>query len=616
MHRGRSRLRLRRFGDRVRQSACPAAAVRRVDRDGRLAEGGTPAPSIILALSSELNAGDDPVYGPALAATWAALEGREALDFGIAAFDNCGLGDDERLSAPPATAPYVLPAHLDAWVQTQPTPTPDPDPALWLHGLDRPGVADVQVIWRADVTEDFLNAATSAEDPAEVVGLVTACPPCSGETMPLPITAVRAWLAQSPTSVPVADVEGAEMHGDSGQGRRRTVVRWRAGNAEVVRAQIPIVPGDVLVVPAAYGGIDAQGNWDPESAEPVTDLGHNAQVFQRHRVVLRLVPTLWREATDLPLPSRVLEDMTDVDVVLAWLADRKDDASAQHCVKHRSHVRVQRASGPAYRRVADARGDGSTWAEVGGTAEHFVVSCLRPFAGAGPESGTAYDPEGDESTFTAREVELEEHLRGVERWARHFARECGLSPELTDDLGLAGRLHDVGKADPRFQVILYGGDEIGAASGRLLAKSGLSELERRRQRRAREQSGYPWGTRHELMSLALIEGRTEIERQAHDWDLVRYLVSSHHGWCRPLAPAVLDPEPRSVHVTVGDLELTGSSDHGLARLDAGVPDRFWSMVRRYGPHGLAWLEAVFQLADHHCSAEEQATVNEPSGGRR
>jgi hypothetical protein len=65
-------------------------------------------------------------------------------------------------------------------------------------------------------------------------------------------------------------------------------------------------------------------------------------------------------------------------------------------------------------------------------------------------------------------------LRGpvVAQRVRQFAAGCGLGERLALVLERAARLHDLGKADPRFQAMLYG-DEVAAAAGELLAKSGM-----------------------------------------------------------------------------------------------------------------------------------------------
>jgi CRISPR-associated endonuclease/helicase Cas3 len=178
---------------------------------------------------------------------------------------------------------------------------------------------------------------------------------------------------------------------------------------------------------------------------------------------------------------------------------------------------------------------------------------------------------------------------------------------LVADLGLAAWLHDVGKADPRFQVMLHRGDEAAALlAEEPLAKSGMDPRDRTALRRAWVQSGYPAGYLHESASLALVTSNDTVVRAAHDPELVLHLVASHHGGARPFLPAVRDPEPQEILVHHGDQTMTARSDHGLDRLDGGVSDRFWRLVRRYGWYGLAYLEAILRLADH-CRSEEEQT---------
>lgn len=123
--------------------------------------------------------------------------------------------------------------------------------------------------------------------------------------------------------------------------------------------------------------------------------------------------------------------------------------------------------------------------------------------------------------------------------------------------------------------------------------------------RAALASGYPAYTRHELTSVALVEHEPWLREQANDLDLVLHLVASHHGYGRPFLPVPATAPPVTVEVTHRGHALATSSDHGLVSPAGGVPDRFWRCVRRYGWHGLAWLEAILRLADHRASEEAE-----------
>ena len=123
---------------------------------------------------------------------------------------------------------------------------------------------------------------------------------------------------------------------------------------------------------------------------------------------------------------------------------------------------------------------------------------------------------------------------------------------------------------------------------------------------ARARANYPRGYRHELLSLNMLEQHASLLEQAHDRELVLHLVASHHGYCRPFAPAYDHPEDLAVeyqHVGKGHdaVHFVSSTRHELARLNSGVSSRFNHLLRKYGWWQLAWYETILRLADHRAS---------------
>jgi CRISPR-associated endonuclease/helicase Cas3 len=230
---------------------------------------------------------------------------------------------------------------------------------------------------------------------------------------------------------------------------------------------------------------------------------------------------------------------------------------------------------------------------------------------------------------SAEPVTLAAHSRHVREEIQRTVRALPLN--IREKVFLAAaEAHDWGKADERFQALLQRADRtetwlLEASPLGLLAKSDglpLTPLERRQ---AHERAGLPAGFRHEMLSVQMLEtllGSAGVPPakpgsaciSPAELDLILYLIGTHHGRGRPLAPVVVDLEAPDVALTA---ELLGQSytvavSHAWRekapphRLDSGIGARFWRMQRRFGWWGAAYLETILRLADHQASADEEA----------
>ena len=563
----------------------------------------------------------DPVYGAALSKTWDWLNENKdengGVDFGIAYLDQIlpAEGFVEELNAPYSNAPVMLPAHVDCWAQTAPEPRPSPDVALFLHG-PRESVADVQVCWRADIDLATHSGRVNALE------MLRLCPPSSGESLPVPIGVFRRWLSGEQAGDDSSDVEGAErdteQSGEAAPGEEQSIVRWRGSRDTQVEDAITadprqIRPGDVIVIPTSHPGRPEQlGDFPANSIDPVDklDIGDQAHMKARAKPILRLHRKLvkaWpEEAASVKEETNELlngldqayeQDPDELDEVLVRLLD--DLAAllpADNWLSEAARTLAGELRGTTRRRVCGIVGDGQV----------VIVGNRR----IGRYLGEA-DTFSDEDDMSAsgishgngRPVRLESHLRGVERFARRYAVGCGLPEELTDAVARAGLLHDVGKADRRFQAWLQGSNEWWG--NEYLAKSeqmpkGRADAD------ARELAKYPKGGRHELLSVRLAESALPLlPGDAELRELVLHMIASHHGYCRPFAPVVHDEASVPTEYGLAGKRMRWLGPTELESLDSGVADRYWRLVRRYGWWGLAWLEALLRLADWRQSEWEQ-----------
>lgn len=557
---------------------------------------------------AEEEADADPVYGNSLANTWRWLKEHAkhgVFDFGVATVGELtrGIGAEDllALNAPAPDAAVLLPAHLDAGCQTSPVPMPDPDPAVFLHGPAR-GLPEVQVAFRADL----------GEDESRWPEIVSLCPPSSSEALPVRLGVFKLWLKSEKIDDDSSDVEGdptdafAAVDEGAAAPTPHRALRWRGPDARdtaVVDASGVVTPGDLYVVPISNDAARLGDFPMDDQGEPmVTDVGDEAHQRSRDRVMLRLRHDLYHAldpSFDDLGAERMENDEIDAKVEEAIKLLRTDPNEGVRCA----------ASNLAFRRHRMVKHH-----PLGG----LVLIGKRRLHRFDP---TFVEPEESWEAASDRSYPLDQHCNDVVRRARQFAEQSGLAAHAKA-IEVAGQLHDAGKADPRFQGWLHGGNRRAAdLYPHPLAKSIVPMPTPRDRAQARERAGYPRGGRHELLSVRLAECSSALPQDLGEGarDLILHLIGAHHGFCRPFAPVNDDPQPVEVTLQQSGRALRASSATGLERLDSGVAERFWRLTRRFGWWGLPYLEGLLRLADWACSepvAESDSSAIPPTATTR
>ena len=498
--------------------------------------------------------------------------------------------------APRSDAPQVQATHLEAWAQTLRPAASDPAAGDFLHGIGASVDTDVSICWRSDHSHEALRLA----------------PPRTAEFLAAPRWAVRRWIAgrlEESAESSVADVDAAASSGadaDDTAAAAFECVKWEGfgPKPQPVKSARDIRPGDMVIVKPLAGGI-RDGTWDPTATSPEhapEDLGDRAQL-DYGRVVLTLDERLMKRympesgCPAVPAAPGDGDDSVDPEAEIeSAIREIAQNATEQWAREAAGHLLAA-----AGRRRDNYLEDAGCW----------VAACRIEIPETEASDTAAFDGSDESDSFTGSAVTLDDHLEEVAQTAAAFADSLGFPPPIRASLMWAARLHDIGKADPRWQEAITGGDTAElAADGTLLAKSPPDA--RPGQRR------FP-PVRHESLSVALAESDSRIrqraERDGADWDLVLHLIGSHHGYGRPLPGTLTDPEPRTVRYRMDGCDMAcNTADLGGGRFAFECVDRFDALAGRYGYYGLAWMEAVLRMADWQASAgnpinpEERQTI--------
>ena len=338
-------------------------------------------------------------------------------------------------------------------------------------------------------------------------------------------------------------------------------------------------PGDQIILAADRGLLDESG-WNPAASCPVVDASLTGQ--------------------GVPLDAKAIERLCGVDVTaqlaIALETDEHED------VDHASRDEAVQAIRARLREAATPPGWGDReWSEFTDALGSSVEEPRREVPRLTCRTDEALRPSSDlssdfdETSLSPAAVRLDEHGRAVGALARVIAERIGLRADLTEVVERAGALHDIGKADARFQRRL---DPEGR-SDELLAKSDTHRVTAGRRRMV---GGRGAAVTRPCQPAWCTSGsnRTHPGAIPNRRDLLLHLVISHHGKGRPLVPPVTDRTPPMVSAVVDGASVEAPAD--LAIVDWSQPRRFRRLNERFGPWGLALLEAIVRLADWTVSA--------------
>lgn len=463
----------------------------------------------------------------------------------------------EILGAPsddPGRAPELLAGILWEWIKTSSPPRGEAPVEPYFSGI-RGTQKLVTIFWRAHIPEEGQWLWPRASD---------------SETIDIPIGEAREVLKN--------DLK------DAG------IIRLSPDGITIEKST-RLRPGDQIVLRTDRGLMDEFG-WNPDATETVMDMSLIGR--------------------GLPLDAEAIRRICDRDPkieqgVLNTSLNISDDDTE---IEPEDRVHALKTIFDSIRQKTPPHWGSEEWdkfvdsLDVQRGAIHSEKEVPRlPVKEAKPE---ILNDDFDETSLSDTQAELEPHCEAVAAFAESVCARIGLPPDLIKVVKHAGRLHDIGKADQRFQRWLspeWSQNDIPLAK---------SSTPRHQWESRRKVAGWPRGGRHEALSariaLAWLNNHPDWGNCSVMRELLVHLVISHHGKGRPLIMPVADnPSPTKEAVVLGE-RINFSAD--LGTVDWKQPSRFRKLNQYFGPWGLALLEAILRLSDHAVSKEANMTPNQ------
>jgi CRISPR-associated endonuclease/helicase Cas3 len=560
------------FVGMVTELAPGSALAQRAGRVNRLGERAS-GPVTVIVPEAEKEPGkvstSGPYKGEELAAGLEWLSARVADPRGLAPWA-------VRETPPPQAEPrrmlYQRPELADSWhwARTSDDLAADPELELWLSDSLEPETS-VGIIVRDAVPDD----------PGEAAEFIRDLPPADREVFTVPYqTAWDVVAEQLDRGIPAVRVRGDD------------ITPLAAGNAG-------IRPGDVVVIDssAAIVTLLPDGGFSPPvvASAGLANRGQAADVLHDQpdpRPGTRVLRLEWSD--ERKQVAGVEHDVARL--VLTEVADGWDDRSPG---SRRTHLAGLLQTLPASSFPADLRpaideiikllrarvkDSDLILRDLSGGGLRLVVIDRRR-AVADEDLRQAYTP-GDNP------VPLVNHQEAVGARAAELGSALGLPSALTERMRLAGKHHDDGKADTRFQTVRLGvsSPDVGEPLAKSPPGSTVPEV-----REHEGEGGLPSRWRHEQRSV--VDAWSAVRAEDGDPELALRLIGTSHGYGR-------SGFPHGLAGLAGQDEAADWISVAAGLFDHGEWDELIETTHiRYGVWGCAFLEALLRAADCQVSAE-------------